>query len=357
MSSFEKFGSLLDEFESLPPAAPYRPTFLEVAGYPSREYVWSNLLAFFLDPKKPHGFESLFLEALLQDELVVGPLSNVSIEREVRTSKGKKIDILIRSETHLIALENKVFHHVNNPFDEYKRYLDEISGGRVICGILLTLKQCDRDPGFRSITYSTLLERIRLRRGTELGLGATGYAALLREFLTTIDRLQTPGGLTTMTQAQLEFLDKGEQNIDKFLVAISGFREELRSQKILPLQELLKEVATYKNVKQILYRVERPNTGDSYLYDALVHKITVGSALPTVTVDAIISAHGWLIQVFLRPKGPVVLLKQHLDKLAIAYQIENDNPERLVCGRFPYSVPPEEAHVKLKKIIDLIAGA
>jgi hypothetical protein len=56
---------LLDEFSRLPQLTRVEPTILEIAGYPHYENVASNILAFFLDPKKGHGLGRIVLESLL----------------------------------------------------------------------------------------------------------------------------------------------------------------------------------------------------------------------------------------------------------------------------------------------------
>jgi hypothetical protein len=81
---------------------------MEMSGYPHYEKVSSNILAFFLDPSSPHGLGSLCLDALLEVAETRGPLSNVTVEREVRTESGKWIDIVICSDSHLVAIYREV---------------------------------------------------------------------------------------------------------------------------------------------------------------------------------------------------------------------------------------------------------
>ena len=129
----ENYEVLLDEFKQLPGRVERPRTFMEIAGYPHYENVCSNILAFFMDPQKPHGLGTLMLDALanvgnIADENE-GFGSNVSIDREVNTDKGR-IDILITSDDHAILIENKIHAGVSNPFDDYSAYLDRIANGR-----------------------------------------------------------------------------------------------------------------------------------------------------------------------------------------------------------------------------------
>jgi hypothetical protein len=120
-------ASLLDEFNRLPGRISRPQTFMEIGGYPHYEHVCSNFLAFFFDPEGPHGLGSLFLEALVDSvgiEGADGDLgTNVSVEREVFTETGNRIDLLIRSDSHAVLIENKIFAAVANPFEDYAAYL------------------------------------------------------------------------------------------------------------------------------------------------------------------------------------------------------------------------------------------
>ncbi len=111
------FHQLLDAFKSLPSRIK-DPTFMEIAGYPHHENVCSNILKFYLQPDASHGLSDLCLKALLSLASVYEPQSNVTVEREVTTKTGKRIDLLIQSDTHLIAIENKIYHSAVNPFQD-----------------------------------------------------------------------------------------------------------------------------------------------------------------------------------------------------------------------------------------------
>jgi|SRR5215212_1408802 len=96
--------ALLNDFAKLPTHEDRPLTFMEIAGYPHYEHVCSNILAYFLDPEQQHGLGTLVLDALM-DVGESGPSnegmrSNLSVEREVYTDAGNRIDIFIESDTH-----------------------------------------------------------------------------------------------------------------------------------------------------------------------------------------------------------------------------------------------------------------
>jgi hypothetical protein len=118
---------------------------MEIAGYPHYENVCSNILAFYLDPEEVHGLGTLVLDALARvgsiaaaDEGVGG---NVSVEREVITDNGNRIDILIETDAHAILIENKIYASVENPLKDYAAYLDV---DKVFCSPACKQRDYDR---------------------------------------------------------------------------------------------------------------------------------------------------------------------------------------------------------------------
>jgi PD-(D/E)XK nuclease superfamily len=123
--------SLLDDFQKLPGRVERPRTFMEIAGYPHYENVCSNILAFFMDPEESHGFGPLVLDALTsigngaETERMIG--ASVSVDREVVTSKGNKIDLLITSDNHVVLIENKIYAAANDvSLEQVSAILQEI---------------------------------------------------------------------------------------------------------------------------------------------------------------------------------------------------------------------------------------
>jgi hypothetical protein len=172
-------ASLLDEFRRLPGRISRPQTFMEIGGYPHYENVCSNFLAFYFDPECPHGLGSLFLDALggsVGSEGVEGGLGgNVSVEREVVTESGNRIDLLIKSDSHAVLIENKIFAAVSNPFEDYAAYLRSLkneSGDAFPdenkIKILLTLypSREGSEWGFVNVTHADFAGAVRPRLGT-----------------------------------------------------------------------------------------------------------------------------------------------------------------------------------------------
>nr|MBA2782473.1 PD-(D/E)XK nuclease family protein [Rubrobacteraceae bacterium] len=175
---------LLDEFKKLPAHVERPQTFMEIAGYPRRENVCSNILKFFMDPEESHGLGTLMLDALVRAariDVAEGSISsNVSVDRETVTQAGNRIDLLITSDDHAILIENKIDASSDNPFPEYAAYLDQIAEGREKHKILLTLSQNNAGCGwgFANLTYTDFVGEIRSLLGRYVSSADTRHLTI-----------------------------------------------------------------------------------------------------------------------------------------------------------------------------------
>jgi hypothetical protein len=306
--------ALLNGFAKLPAHEDRPLTFMEIAGYPHYENVCSNILAYFLDPEQKHGLCTLILDALMGVG-ESGPSnesmgSNLSVEREVYTDAGNRIDIFIESDTHAILIENKIFAGVQNPLADYADYLELLPPpGRTKRKFILTLSPTNEGKGygFENLTYATFVERIRSRLGHHVSRADTRYLTLLLDFLNTLENLQEG---TRMNQRFVALLAERKREVESLLSEMKGFTYELR-RKVQQLRGLI-HVDKHNNVHQRLYR-ERWG-----LFDDLVHKITVSDDL-TVVVDTFIDPSGWYID-FWASKDDHSRLRDFLEHLEIPFK-------------------------------------
>jgi hypothetical protein len=129
------------------------------------ENKYSEILAFFLDPLKPHGQGDIFLRAFL-DSLKLQKVSTteVSIKCEQVIDSNRRVDILISLKDFVIAIENKVWAmDQSDQLKDYSDYLNRISNGKYL---LLYLNPYGKDPAINSIGEEErlkLLDEDRLR--------------------------------------------------------------------------------------------------------------------------------------------------------------------------------------------------
>ena len=324
-----------------------RPTFLEVSGYPNYESVCSNLLRFFFDPAEPHNLGTLFLSALLkEDKLNYG---RVSVKREVIVTSSRsnaRIDLLISCESCLVVIENKIFHGVCNPFEEYAAFAERRANGRRVEKFLLVIKEPNDAPGFGFcvLTHDAFLKEVHKRLGEFSSVADAHYQVLLFEFINTMHNLQK--ARSTMKPEHLKFLREAKGEINKMLEFTDEFKKELRS-RVLELVSCT-EWRKYDNVKQFPPYNEEPG-----LYDILVHQIRLEDKV-TVAVDATITAEGWEISVLpLSPSLDRCWLNHLLEKLQINF--ESEDGERLILQRLGYDEPLTCVQAVLLPVIDKIA--
>ena len=104
---------------------------MRIAGITELEMAWSNIYAYYMDPRNEPEYALAFTTALLElcglNRSEVLPNDNYFVSTEVATStasdsnKSKRIDILIEGKKSII-IENKVNHELDNPLKEYWDY-------------------------------------------------------------------------------------------------------------------------------------------------------------------------------------------------------------------------------------------
>ncbi len=230
-------------------------TFMEIGGYPHYENV-SNFLRFFFDPEGPHGLGSLFLDALLASVGAGGEEGlggNVSVEREVGTAAGNRIDILIQSDSHAVLIENKIFAAAANPFD-LRAYLDSLKNengdayeDEIKTKILLTLLPVQRryrlgfpQPHPRRLRKrSTFQARIpRIQSGYSLSDADAGLSEHARKL----------GGRDSNEPGIRQVACTAERRSEKFLTQVRGeARGRRETGELIDLKE-------HQNVTQLPWR-------------------------------------------------------------------------------------------------------
>ena len=171
------------------PAMPQRPrkNLFDILKIQHREIRNTNILAYFFDPYEDHEFGTLFFDSLQQiavekvkkyksmspsllfnniDEFDEILTVNTEEQTKGAKTKTKSIDIVLEGDEWVIGIENKIYHHLNNPINTYWAHLK--SKGKTPFGILLTLHPYKLNSGklnddyyFLNITHKELVERIQ----------------------------------------------------------------------------------------------------------------------------------------------------------------------------------------------------
>lgn len=147
---------------------PREKTFFDTAIRNHYENPTTELLKFFLNPLEAHeledtfwkGFTDVVLEqAQIDPEIGIGQLEHS--ERECVTHSANRIDLLLETDTHLLLLEAKIYHHQNNPFDDYVKFAKTRAKGKSILGLILSISGKSEAQNWHGISYQQLVNAVR----------------------------------------------------------------------------------------------------------------------------------------------------------------------------------------------------
>lgn len=346
-ATIDQFHVLLAAFKELPPTPQRDPTTLELSGYPHLENVYSNILAFFLDPEREHGFGPLFLESLLsvaECKATIQDGEEVEVNREEITKTRKQIDLVISTDTLIVGIENKIYNPLHNDFEDYGRHIDERANGRCKCKILLglNLPEGDRElSGFKPITYQDYFDEVLRRIGPTLIGSSDRYRQFALEVIETVKHL-TEG--SAMKPEMLDFFQEYEENVGLLLQEAKKFQDEM-----------YQRVTTLWNV----FKSEFPNiyvqrSWESFkLYNSVWFEIKSKDGF-TLVIHTIISSKGWKIKVFPEKEGNFQLVKSWLDTQGDDWREETEEGTRYQydsSADLPYNTEISEVVQRVRPLI------
>ena len=318
LKKIKEFEDLLKEVEALQQHAAEPKTYMEVARYPHRETVYSNILAYFLDPGETHGFGSLALKALL---VAAGSRESEDrestvhdVETEVLTEAGNRIDIVVKTDDHIIGIENKVFATADNPFADYTEYLEKQAEKQAltVLKILLSLGPRDAPEGWVLITYDDLFSKTLPRFAN--AASDLKQLTIFLDFVTTIRNLTKES--RPMNQELLTLLK--DDAVERFLHEILGAKKTLR-EKVERLDGMIRP-------SDIPYWKWRPT---DKIQDFLGATFDVREGLK-IEASAMVSPNGWEVSVRATKKGQSGHVEHLLDELRIETVAHKEEGRRLV---------------------------
>lgn len=221
----DRFKALIDKFRALD----FTDEDLNLFDVGTRghfENPTTELLSFFLNSANHHGLGNSFFRGLESAIAKKNILSNLgtfeSVETEVSTQNGKRIDLLVETDTSLIIMECKIYHHQNNPFDEYTAFGNERLNKRTqdsASKTLIKLVLCLNGKvsaelaaeGWHGISYNELVQHIEKSLSkTMFDNPYNKWVLFAREFLLHLK------GLNTMTEINKDELSFLTENLNEF---------------------------------------------------------------------------------------------------------------------------------------------
>ncbi|WP_224992529.1 PD-(D/E)XK nuclease family protein [Acinetobacter pittii] len=168
LPTFEHYKQLLKNAKKYK-IPPREKTFFDTAIRNHYENPTTELLEFFLNPNESHDLDDLFWkgfrDVLQQDKkLFYLDLGNIKkLEREYVTHQGNRIDLWMETDTFFILLEAKIYHHQNNPFQDYAQFAQSKnqSKKKQILGIILSIEGQSKAEGWLGLSYQQIVNSIR----------------------------------------------------------------------------------------------------------------------------------------------------------------------------------------------------
>ena len=228
--SMDEFEQFLTEVPKHVPE-PKETTIFSLGGRGYYENPTSDLLAFFLKPDREHRLGNLFLDAFLEclepgPENHLGP--DVSVEREVPTGTGGRMDLVLKGRDGVLLIENKIYHHQQfNPFDEYRKYGEKVRCKRPLLLAVLSPDGRSSHPDWHGVSYRDYC--VKISEGLDAvpaGDARSKWWCFAREF---VIHLQNELYSPAMMSDQITFAEQHEfqlQEAKKLAVAYRQFLNE-----------------------------------------------------------------------------------------------------------------------------------
>lgn len=352
---YDSLSLILAGFRKIAPQTEQPPTFMEITRYPHLENVASNILEFYFNPNAKHGLGTLLLEALIalaETNVGISNPQGISIAREVTTTAGKRIDLLIDAYPDaVIVIENKIFHSASNDFSEYEQCAKGLALERPILLVLLSLRPISGTTdigGFQMILYQDFCQEVLSRLGSRVIQANNRYLTFLLDFIQTIQNLSA---VRQMNEEFRAFLKDHEHEVIPLLQQARELQRDMK-RKTKTLEAYLRERVT-GDVK--LWSYSSPSE-DLEFRETVGYEVTVAANFP-VWIAADLTVVGWDIRIKSQEssKGLATPLIQWLK----ARQI-NASPHPRYSGHlsygehFPYDADLSLVDAEVAGLLDLM---
>jgi hypothetical protein len=286
------------------------------------------------------------------DRTEISNPQGISVAREVTTTAGKRIDLLIDAYPDAtIVIENKIFHSANNDFSEYEQYAKGLALKRPILLILLSLRPIagNTDIGaFQTILYQDFCQEVLNRLGSQVIQANDRYLTFLLDFIQTVQNLSA---IRQMNEEFRAFLKAHEHEVISLLQQARELQRDMK-QKTRALEEHLQERVT-GDVK--LWNYSSPSENLEFR-ETVGYKITVVADFP-MWIAADLTVEGWDIRIKSHEssKGLATPLIQWLEAKKIKVSPHPRYPGHLSYGEhFPYDADLSLVDAEVTGLLDLM---
>lgn len=249
MKQLEK---LLNEFEKFPEVVS-NTTFMEICRHSKSRFeeICSRVLAFYLQPSNEHGLSDLLLKSLIQTlgkDYTIGWNETIFVDTEVYVD-GKSLDILVRGDTFVLGIENKINAEVYNPLDIYGKLINQYNENRY--KVVLSMRNIHKEyeliniksNGFIIVYYEDFFSIVKNNIGNYYPNANQKYITYLFDFITTIENMSKN---TTINDPQSVFFFDNAERLENLVSQFNQHKGrvlEIQKRNILVNKELISEKA------------------------------------------------------------------------------------------------------------------
>ena len=282
MSDTTPFVKLISDFNRIHKIEERLPTFMEISRYPHFENVCSNILNFYFDTTQSHKLNDLVLKSLLECTSFqfenYPPIVTKNCHREYCTPDSKRIDLVIEGDDFVVAIENKIFHWLNNDLGIYEQTIvSNFSQCNNKIFIVLSIKKEVTSGSFVSITYEAFFKRLIQNLGSYAVNANNQYVTYLLDFIKTIENHYK------MEDTNKEMFDFIISN-DDAIVAINQQKNILDTQLKILVGQISDSInLELPNVEKWIY--EKNTIVFDFSFDVITISVDVTIQYQSVNVD------------------------------------------------------------------------
>jgi len=242
----ERFRELRTSLEALPTVSEPPKSILRILGSARSEQEWNTLLAYYIDPTQPHGFEADLLKSFLDTveretsisvDYLHRHLDSVEVDTEVSSPQNNRPDIVIRVPGEwFVCIELKV--DASEGTQQTHRYIDDShigndekdeypDGGQHYLFVSKEYALDSKAPGFDDLYWRHLVETFESELKRSHGRYPERSVSQLREFLSTITTVASmeDDEFTKIQKEKIRLLAEYRTDIDELLDAAESLRE------------------------------------------------------------------------------------------------------------------------------------
>ena len=217
----------------------------------------SAMLAFFCNSEKEHELGNLVSNALfkaLPNHIKVEKIKNyirsgdyealkvISTEREVSTKEGR-IDLLLISDNWVMAIENKIYHHIqDNPLGSYEEYVNNNYSDKEHFFVVLSPDGKSKG-NWIPLRYSDFTKQVRSNINLDietisLNQPVNKWLILLREFILNLEEITMTSNIS---KDAMKLVFENTHKLKEIEVLRAQANEKFRKELCISITEKLRK--------------------------------------------------------------------------------------------------------------------